>query len=136
MQFCRLNDVQKDIQKQFVCCVSCIGGLADPATNARHMPQIPGFIPCVLCYDSGLSAALMFLQTQCQVLSGLLQQLGGRLQAAGGRSAGASCGAEGAEAVAEAALAALPTGRPKLPTWSSRVCNSLAMYGMRAPSCL
>ena len=91
---------------------------------------------CVLCCASGLSAALMFPQTQCLVLSGRLQQLGGRLPAAGGRSAGASCGAEGAGVAAEAAPAALPTGRPKLPTWSSQVCDSLAMYGMRAPSCL
>ena len=78
----------------------------------------------------------MFLQTQCQVLSGHLQQLGGRLPAAGGRSAGASCGAEGAGVAVEAAPAALPTGRPKLPTWSSQVCDSRAIYGMRALSCL
>ena len=78
----------------------------------------------------------MFMQTQCQVLSGRLQQLGGRLPAAGGRLAGASCGAEGAGVAAEAAPAALPTGRPKLPTWTPRVCDSLAIYGMRAPSCL
>ena len=38
--------------------------------------------------------------------------------------------------VAEAAPAALPIGRPKLLTWAPQVCNILAIYGMRAPSCL